>query len=206
MACRIRAQQRGTVEITPDIEPPPRHCDGRNGIVRVVRHDGRGRRANAQSQCAPTSPQTGAKFNFWHPALITLHFWIWYPNPAGIYSNMNPLVATLELELFSATGRRIFTGTTAAVPGHAEPLEVVLSQRLPRGAYTVSWHSVSAIDGHYAFGSFPSGCIRLETWAGRHGPRAPNVAPQRADGGYELPRSSQTDERFVAARATDKRR
>jgi hypothetical protein len=47
---------------------------------------------SAQSLCPATSPQTGAKFNFWHPDLITLHFWIWYPNPAGIYSSMNPMV------------------------------------------------------------------------------------------------------------------
>ena len=47
---------------------------------------------DAQSKCPATSPRTGAKFNFWHPKLITLHFWIWYPNPAGIYSGMNPMV------------------------------------------------------------------------------------------------------------------
>lgn len=47
---------------------------------------------NSQSNCPVTSPQTGAKFNFWHPPLITLHFWIWYPNPAGIYNGMNPMV------------------------------------------------------------------------------------------------------------------
>jgi hypothetical protein len=45
-----------------------------------------------QSKCAPKSPQTGAKFSFWHPRLITLHFWIWYPNPTGIYTGTNPLV------------------------------------------------------------------------------------------------------------------
>ncbi len=43
-----------------------------------------------QSKCAAHSPQTGAKFNFWHPRLITMHFWVWYPNPAGIYSGLNP--------------------------------------------------------------------------------------------------------------------
>jgi hypothetical protein len=46
-----------------------------------------------QSKCAAKSPQTGAKFNFWHPRLITLHLWVWYPNPAGIYSGLNPMVA-----------------------------------------------------------------------------------------------------------------
>ena len=49
--------------------------------------------ASSQSMCKPTSPQTGAKFSFWHPNLVTLHLWVWYPNPAGIYSGMNPLVA-----------------------------------------------------------------------------------------------------------------
>lgn len=46
----------------------------------------------AQDQCAQTSPKTGAAFNFWHPPLVTLHVWIWYPNPNGIYASMNPLV------------------------------------------------------------------------------------------------------------------
>jgi hypothetical protein len=42
--------------------------------------------------CATSSPQSGAAFNFWHPALVTMHVWIWYPNPAGLYASMNPLV------------------------------------------------------------------------------------------------------------------
>ena len=47
----------------------------------------------AQSKCPAKSPQTGARFNFWHPRLVTLHFWIWYPNPSGIYTGYNPSVA-----------------------------------------------------------------------------------------------------------------
>jgi hypothetical protein len=43
--------------------------------------------------CAKTNPTTGSKFNFWHPDLFTMHVWIWYPNPAGLYSSTNPLVA-----------------------------------------------------------------------------------------------------------------
>jgi hypothetical protein len=46
----------------------------------------------AQDQCPPTSPETGAAFNFWHPDLVTLHVWLWYPNPAGLYNGTNPLV------------------------------------------------------------------------------------------------------------------
>jgi hypothetical protein len=46
-----------------------------------------------QSTCQKTAPHTGAKFTFWHPDLITMHVWVWYPNPAGLYSSTNPLVA-----------------------------------------------------------------------------------------------------------------
>jgi hypothetical protein len=42
--------------------------------------------------CPQASPQSGAAFNFWHPALVTMHVWIWYPNPDGLYASMDPLV------------------------------------------------------------------------------------------------------------------
>jgi hypothetical protein len=48
--------------------------------------------AAAQDQCPTRSPQTGAGFTFWHPDLVTLHLWLWYPNPDGLYSGTNPLV------------------------------------------------------------------------------------------------------------------
>lgn len=48
---------------------------------------------STQSMCPTRSPQSGAAFNFWHPNLITLHFWIWYPNPSGLYMGMNPMVS-----------------------------------------------------------------------------------------------------------------
>jgi hypothetical protein len=46
--------------------------------------------ARVQELCAKRSPQTGAPFNFWHPDLVTLHVWVWYPNPAGLYNGTNP--------------------------------------------------------------------------------------------------------------------
>jgi hypothetical protein len=49
--------------------------------------------ADAQSACPTTNPQTGSAFNFWHPLLITLHVWLWYPNPSGLFAGTNPLVA-----------------------------------------------------------------------------------------------------------------
>jgi hypothetical protein len=48
--------------------------------------------AGAQDDCAKRSPQTGAAFNFWHPNLVTLHVWVWYHNPDGLYNGTNPLV------------------------------------------------------------------------------------------------------------------
>jgi hypothetical protein len=48
--------------------------------------------ASSEADCAPTSPETGTPFVFWHPKLVTLHVWIWYPNPAGLYNPTNPLV------------------------------------------------------------------------------------------------------------------
>jgi hypothetical protein len=48
--------------------------------------------ARVQELCARRSPQTGARFNFWHPDLVTLHVWLWYHNPDGLYGGTNPLV------------------------------------------------------------------------------------------------------------------
>lgn len=48
--------------------------------------------APSQAACARTAPGTGAAFGFWHPDLVTLHVWLWYPNPSGLFASMNPLV------------------------------------------------------------------------------------------------------------------
>jgi hypothetical protein len=48
--------------------------------------------ASSQELCARRSPETGAAFNFWHPDLVTLHVWLWYHNPDGLYNGTNPLI------------------------------------------------------------------------------------------------------------------
>jgi hypothetical protein len=48
--------------------------------------------ATAQSKCPAKAPGTGAAFNFWHPNLVTMHVWLWYPNPTGLFASTNPLV------------------------------------------------------------------------------------------------------------------
>jgi hypothetical protein len=49
-----------------------------------------------RNECAAAVQKAGAKFNFWHGPLVTLHVWLWYPNPAGLYAGMNPLVSPFD--------------------------------------------------------------------------------------------------------------
>jgi hypothetical protein len=50
----------------------------------------------AEATCASAHPTTVAPFFFWHPDLVTLHVWLWYPNPAGIFHPTNPLIAPYQ--------------------------------------------------------------------------------------------------------------
>jgi hypothetical protein len=52
--------------------------------------------AASEADCAPESH--GSPFVFWHPKLVTLHVWIWYPNPHGLYNPTNPLVRPFNAE------------------------------------------------------------------------------------------------------------
>jgi hypothetical protein len=49
--------------------------------------------AAAETDCAKSS-DGGSPFNFWHPKLVTMHVWLWFHNPAGLYHGTNPLVST----------------------------------------------------------------------------------------------------------------
>lgn len=48
--------------------------------------------AAAEGKCGKANSKTGAAFNFWHPPLVTLHLWIWYNNPGGVFAEFNPLL------------------------------------------------------------------------------------------------------------------
>lgn len=54
--------------------------------------------ASAEAKCAKTNAKTGAKFNFWHPPLVTMHLWIWYPNSNGVFGEFNPLLTPFNNE------------------------------------------------------------------------------------------------------------
>jgi hypothetical protein len=55
--------------------------------------DGTFKPQRRESACAKTSPESGAAFSFWHPDLVTMHLWLWYPNPDGVFNGTNPLIA-----------------------------------------------------------------------------------------------------------------
>ena len=44
----------------------------------------------AQDKCPPRNPVTDAAFTRWHPDMATIHVWIWYPNPHGVFAEYNP--------------------------------------------------------------------------------------------------------------------
>jgi hypothetical protein len=59
----------------------PAACHYKDGTFVVDEH---------ATTCPKKAPKTGAAFNFWHPDLVTMHVWVWYPNRAGLYSSTNP--------------------------------------------------------------------------------------------------------------------
>jgi hypothetical protein len=51
---------------------------------------------NNAATCPKRAPGSNAAFFFWHPNLVTMHVWVWYPNPDGLYGSTNPLVAPYD--------------------------------------------------------------------------------------------------------------
>ena len=60
------------------------------------------------------------------------------------------------LQVLDSTGQNHTTGKTEPVPGDPKTLEVAVGH-LGNGVYTVSWRTVSEVDGHLAAGTFAFG-------------------------------------------------
>jgi len=93
---RGRSWQLGAVEwVFPKTPASPPLPGATYGSFPAACHymDGTFVQAPNEKSCARTAPRTHAKFNFWHPDLVTMHFWVWYPNPDGIFMSENPLIA-----------------------------------------------------------------------------------------------------------------
>jgi copper transport protein len=60
------------------------------------------------------------------------------------------------IHVYNAGGQQLERGGTRSVPGDHDSLTVALPS-LPKGIYTVTWRTVSAVDGHNAAGAFAFG-------------------------------------------------
>ena len=80
--------------VFPSVPDTPPLRDATYGYFPAACHykDGSFVAAASQSDCPAHAPGSTAAFNFWHPPLFTMHVWLYYANPAGIYSGTNPLV------------------------------------------------------------------------------------------------------------------
>ncbi len=48
--------------------------------------------SHSEEKCPKTNPVTGAEFALWHPELSSIHVWVWYHNPHGVFAELNPLL------------------------------------------------------------------------------------------------------------------
>jgi copper transport protein len=78
------------------------------------------------------------------------------PSAVTITFGEQPDARLSSIKVLDSSGRNVASGPSRAVPGAPLQLTVPLPS-LPDGVYTVSWRTVSAVDGHVAAGSFAFG-------------------------------------------------
>jgi copper transport protein len=78
------------------------------------------------------------------------------PPDVTITFGETPDPALSTITVIDTSGRSWIAGSTAPVRGEPLQLEVPL-KHLPKGVYTVTWKTVSAVDGHLATGAFAFG-------------------------------------------------
>jgi copper transport protein len=61
------------------------------------------------------------------------------------------------IHVLNAAGQDVTSGPSDSVPGQALKLEVPLKPALPNGVYTITWRTVSRVDGHVTGGSLTYG-------------------------------------------------
>jgi len=78
------------------------------------------------------------------------------PSQVSVTFGETPDVRLSTLTVLGASGQSFDAGPVHATPGDDLTL-VVPVKPLPRGVYTISWRTVSSVDGHYAAGSLVFG-------------------------------------------------
>lgn len=79
------------------------------------------------------------------------------PGSVSIVFGETPDPSLSSITVVDSSGSNVDAGPTAVVPGKPAELVVPLKPHLPDGVYTVTWKTVSAVDGHLATGSFAFG-------------------------------------------------
>lgn len=99
--------------------------------------------ASAHALLASSDPAVGANLDS-APTVVTLTF-TEAPDPR-----------LSSIKVLDAAGASVTADTATAVTGKPNELRVAL-KTVPKGIYTVSWRTVSSVDGHTATGSFAFG-------------------------------------------------
>ena len=86
----------------------------------------------------------------------------------------DPRLSTISV--VSSSGTNVDAGPTTAVPGHPLELEVRL-KAIGNGVYTVTWKTVSEVDGHLAAGAYAFGVGVSAAGASAHAARAVTSPP-----------------------------
>ena len=76
-----------------------------------------------------------------------------------------------SITVVNGSGSNVDAGPTIALPGHPLELEVPL-QHVANGLYTVTWKTVSEVDGHLATGAYAFGVGVSATSANAHAAKA----------------------------------
>ena len=79
------------------------------------------------------------------------------PASVSIVFGETPDPKLSSITVVNGSGTDVDAGATTVVSGHAEELQVALKPHLTNGVYTVTWKTVSTVDGHLATGSFAFG-------------------------------------------------
>lgn len=79
------------------------------------------------------------------------------PDAVSIVFGETPDPKLSSITVVSSTGTDVDAGATAVGSGNPAELKVALKPQLSNGVYTVTWKTVSTVDGHLATGSFAFG-------------------------------------------------
>lgn len=97
------------------------------------------------------------------------------PSTISLTFGEEPDPGLSSVKVLDVSGRNVANGPLVAAPGSSETLRIAVGT-LPDGVYTVSWRTVSLVDGHAASGSFAFG-VGVEPEAGGSGPPAAPTSP-----------------------------